>query len=117
LSRGTGVASAAVDPMIAEQPQIFGLGDGITIEHGQIVCAVFRSAAAERDFTAARDQLKAVVPLLKTSLLMLMLFRFDFSVIALIGIILLIGIVKKDGIMMEEQRLVSRSAMWIPRHF
>jgi multidrug efflux pump subunit AcrB len=31
---------------------------------------------------------------------MLMLFHFDFSLIALIGIILLIGIVKKNGIMM-----------------
>jgi len=29
------------------------------------------------------------------ALLMLMMFRFDFSVIALIGVILLIGIVKK----------------------
>ena len=36
------------------------------------------------------------------ALLMLMLFRFDFSVIALIGIILLIGIVKKNGIMMVD---------------
>jgi HAE1 family hydrophobic/amphiphilic exporter-1 len=34
------------------------------------------------------------------ALLMLMLFHFDFSLIALIGIILLIGIVKKNGIMM-----------------
>jgi HAE1 family hydrophobic/amphiphilic exporter-1 len=31
---------------------------------------------------------------------MLMLFHFDFSLIALIGVILLIGIVKKNGIMM-----------------
>ena len=36
------------------------------------------------------------------ALLMLLLFRFDFSVIALIGIILLIGIVKKNGIMMVD---------------
>jgi multidrug efflux pump subunit AcrB len=36
------------------------------------------------------------------ALLMLMLFHFDFSVIALIGIILLIGIVKKNGIMMVD---------------
>jgi hydrophobe/amphiphile efflux-1 (HAE1) family protein len=36
------------------------------------------------------------------ALLMLMLFGFDFSVIALIGIILLIGIVKKNGIMMVD---------------
>jgi HAE1 family hydrophobic/amphiphilic exporter-1/multidrug efflux pump len=36
------------------------------------------------------------------ALLVLMLFRFDLSVIALIGIILLIGIVKKNGIMMVD---------------
>jgi len=36
------------------------------------------------------------------ALLMLMLFRFDLSIIALIGIILLIGIVKKNGIMMVD---------------
>jgi hydrophobe/amphiphile efflux-1 (HAE1) family protein len=36
------------------------------------------------------------------ALVMLMLFGFDFSVIALIGIILLIGIVKKNGIMMVD---------------
>src|SRR6202790_665569 len=36
------------------------------------------------------------------ALLMLMMFGFDFSVIALIGIILLIGIVKKNGIMMVD---------------
>jgi multidrug efflux pump subunit AcrB len=34
------------------------------------------------------------------ALIMLMLFRYDLSVIALIGIILLIGIVKKNAIMM-----------------
>jgi HAE1 family hydrophobic/amphiphilic exporter-1 len=33
---------------------------------------------------------------------MLMLFGYDLSVIALIGIILLIGIVKKNGIMMVD---------------
>jgi multidrug efflux pump subunit AcrB len=33
---------------------------------------------------------------------MLMMFGFDFSVIALIGVILLIGIVKKNGIMMVD---------------
>jgi HAE1 family hydrophobic/amphiphilic exporter-1 len=32
----------------------------------------------------------------------LMLFHFDFSLIALIGIILLIGIVKKNGIMLVD---------------
>ncbi len=36
------------------------------------------------------------------ALLMLMAFNFDLSVIALIGIILLIGIVKKNGIMMVD---------------
>jgi multidrug efflux pump subunit AcrB len=36
------------------------------------------------------------------ALLMLKIFHFDFSVIALIGIILLIGIVKKNGIMMVD---------------
>jgi hypothetical protein len=35
-------------------------------------------------------------------MLMLMMFGFDFSVIALIGVILLIGIVKKNGIMMVD---------------
>jgi hydrophobe/amphiphile efflux-1 (HAE1) family protein len=36
------------------------------------------------------------------ALLMLMAFGFDFSIIALIGVILLIGIVKKNGIMMVD---------------
>ena len=36
------------------------------------------------------------------ALLALIVFRTDFSVIALIGIILLIGIVKKNGIMMVD---------------
>jgi hydrophobe/amphiphile efflux-1 (HAE1) family protein len=36
------------------------------------------------------------------ALLVLMIFHFDLSVIALIGIILLIGIVKKNGIMMVD---------------
>jgi multidrug efflux pump subunit AcrB len=36
------------------------------------------------------------------ALLILLLFHFDLSVIALIGIILLIGIVKKNGIMMVD---------------
>ena len=36
------------------------------------------------------------------ALLMLLIFHFDLSVIALIGIILLIGIVKKNGIMMVD---------------
>jgi hydrophobic/amphiphilic exporter-1 (mainly G- bacteria), HAE1 family len=42
------------------------------------------------------------------ALLMLMLFGFDFSVIALIGVILLIGIVKKNGIMMVDFALVGQ---------
>ena len=36
------------------------------------------------------------------ALLMLMIFQYDLSVIALIGVILLIGIVKKNGIMMVD---------------
>jgi len=36
------------------------------------------------------------------ALLALMIFRIDFSIIALIGIILLIGLVKKNGIMMVD---------------
>ena len=40
------------------------------------------------------------------AMLMLMIFGFDFSVIALIGIILLIGIVKKNGIMMVDFAIV-----------
>jgi len=36
------------------------------------------------------------------ALAMLMLFGFDFSLIALIGVVLLIGIVKKNGIMMVD---------------
>jgi HAE1 family hydrophobic/amphiphilic exporter-1 len=37
----------------------------------------------------------------------LMLFHFDFSLIALIGIILLVGIVKKNGIMMVDFAIVA----------
>jgi multidrug efflux pump subunit AcrB len=48
-------------------------------------------------------------------LLALMLFRFDFSLIALIGIILLIGIVKKNGIMMVDVAIVERSKGLPPR--
>ena len=49
------------------------------------------------------------------ALAILMMFGFDFSLIALIGIILLIGIVKKNGIMMidfaiEAQRKEHKSA-------
>src|ERR1700746_4078807 len=48
------------------------------------------------------------------ALLMLMLFRYDLSVIAIVGIILLIGIVKKNAIMMidfalEAERLEGKS--------
>src|SRR6201987_4647392 len=48
------------------------------------------------------------------ALLMLMLFRYDLSVIAIVGIILLIGIVKKNAIMMidfalQAQRLEGKS--------
>ena len=39
---------------------------------------------------------------------MLMLFGFDFSLIALIGVILLIGIVKKNGIMMVDFAIVAQ---------
>jgi multidrug efflux pump subunit AcrB len=41
------------------------------------------------------------------ALLLLMLFRYDLSVIALVGIILLIGIVKKNAIMMIDFALVA----------
>ncbi|MGZ5152810.1 MAG: efflux RND transporter permease subunit, partial [Burkholderiales bacterium] len=41
------------------------------------------------------------------ALLVLMLFGYDLSVIALIGIILLIGIVKKNGIMMVDFALTA----------
>jgi HAE1 family hydrophobic/amphiphilic exporter-1 len=41
------------------------------------------------------------------ALLALMLFHFDFSLVALIGIILLIGIVKKNGIMMVDFAIVA----------
>jgi hydrophobe/amphiphile efflux-1 (HAE1) family protein len=42
------------------------------------------------------------------ALLMLMLFGFDFSVIALIGVILLIGVVKKNGIMIVDFAIVGQ---------
>jgi HAE1 family hydrophobic/amphiphilic exporter-1 len=41
------------------------------------------------------------------ALAMLMLFHYDFSLIALIGIILLIGIVKKNGIMLVDFAIVA----------
>jgi multidrug efflux pump subunit AcrB len=43
------------------------------------------------------------------ALLMLLIFHFDLSVIALIGIILLIGIVKKNGIMMVDFAIQAES--------
>jgi HAE1 family hydrophobic/amphiphilic exporter-1 len=48
------------------------------------------------------------------ALLMLMLFRFDLSVIALIGIIMLIGIVKKNGIMMVDFALNAQREKNLP---
>jgi len=42
------------------------------------------------------------------ALLMLWLFGFDFTVIALIGVILLIGIVKKNGIMIVDFAIVAQ---------
>jgi HAE1 family hydrophobic/amphiphilic exporter-1 len=44
----------------------------------------------------------------------LMLFGFDFSLIALIGIILLIGIVKKNGIMMVDFAIVAERDEHLP---
>jgi hydrophobic/amphiphilic exporter-1 (mainly G- bacteria), HAE1 family len=41
------------------------------------------------------------------ALAMLMLFHYDFSLIALIGVILLIGIVKKNGIMLVDFAIVA----------
>ena len=43
------------------------------------------------------------------ALLMLMLVHYDLSVIALIGVILLIGIVKKNGIMMVDFAITRRT--------
>jgi HAE1 family hydrophobic/amphiphilic exporter-1 len=48
------------------------------------------------------------------ALLMLMLFGFDLSVIALIGIIMLIGIVKKNGIMMVDFALSAQREQNLP---
>jgi HAE1 family hydrophobic/amphiphilic exporter-1 len=45
---------------------------------------------------------------------MLMLFGFDLSVIALIGIIMLIGIVKKNGIMMVDFALSAQREQNLP---
>jgi hydrophobic/amphiphilic exporter-1 (mainly G- bacteria), HAE1 family len=43
-----------------------------------------------------------------------MLFGFDFSLIALIGIILLIGIVKKNGIMMVDFAITAEQEEHLP---
>ncbi|HTY48615.1 MAG TPA: multidrug efflux RND transporter permease subunit [Steroidobacteraceae bacterium] len=48
------------------------------------------------------------------ALLMLMAFHFDLSVIALIGIILLIGIVKKNGIMMVDFAIQAEREQHLP---
>jgi HAE1 family hydrophobic/amphiphilic exporter-1 len=48
------------------------------------------------------------------ALLILMLFHFDLSVIALIGIILLIGIVKKNGIMMVDFAIQAEREQHLP---
>jgi multidrug efflux pump subunit AcrB len=47
-------------------------------------------------------------------LLALMLFHYDFSLIALIGIILLIGIVKKNGIMMVDVAITAEASGMAP---
>jgi multidrug efflux pump subunit AcrB len=44
-----------------------------------------------------------------------MLFKFDFSLIALIGVILLIGIVKKNGIMLIDFALYAERAHGLSR--
>jgi HAE1 family hydrophobic/amphiphilic exporter-1 len=46
----------------------------------------------------------------------LMLFHFDFSLIALIGIILLIGIVKKNGIMLVDFAIVAERDQHLSAH-
>jgi hydrophobe/amphiphile efflux-1 (HAE1) family protein len=48
------------------------------------------------------------------ALLALMLFRLDFSLMALIGLILLIGIVKKNGIMMVDFALAQEREHGLP---
>ncbi|HUN94447.1 MAG TPA: efflux RND transporter permease subunit [Burkholderiaceae bacterium] len=48
------------------------------------------------------------------ALLMLLAFHFDLSVIALIGIILLIGIVKKNGIMMVDFAIQAEREQHLP---
>ena len=48
------------------------------------------------------------------ALLMLMAFHFDLSIVALIGIILLIGIVKKNGIMMVDFAIQAEREQHLP---
>jgi HAE1 family hydrophobic/amphiphilic exporter-1 len=50
------------------------------------------------------------------ALLMLMLFGFEFSLIALIGLILLIGIVKKNGIMLVDFAIVAERNEHLSAH-
>ena len=45
-----------------------------------------------------------------------MLFHFDFSLIALIGVILLIGIVKKNGIMLVDFAIVAERRDHLSAH-
>jgi hydrophobic/amphiphilic exporter-1 (mainly G- bacteria), HAE1 family len=47
---------------------------------------------------------------------MLMMFGFDFSLIALIGIILLIGIVKKNGIMLVDFAIAGERELHLSAH-
>jgi len=50
------------------------------------------------------------------ALLMLLLFKYELTVIALIGIILLIGIVKKNGIMMVDFAITAERRDGLPPH-
>jgi hydrophobic/amphiphilic exporter-1 (mainly G- bacteria), HAE1 family len=50
------------------------------------------------------------------ALAMLMMFGFDFSLIALIGIILLIGIVKKNGIMLVDFAIAGERELHLSAH-
>ncbi len=47
--------------------------------------------------------------------LMLLIFQYDLSIIALIGVILLIGIVKKNGIMMVDFAINAERRDGLPR--
>jgi len=49
------------------------------------------------------------------ALLVLMLFNMDLSVIAMIGIVMLVGIVKKNAIMMIDFAIDRRRVDWPPR--